>query len=75
MSKKRAAVFYWVKKNEVQPSVLDPIKHDLRLLFNERLQKHSTKSVSFRSLNKGSKCEGKIQYTCISIQGKPARLH
>ena len=32
----------------------DPIKHD------SRLQKHSSKSMSFGSPNKGSNCEGKI---------------
>ena len=36
----------------------EPIKHDPRV--NERLQKHSTKSMSPESPNKCSNCEGKI---------------
>ena len=37
---------------------LNPIKHICD--FFEQIQKHSTKSVSLRRLNKGSNCEGKI---------------
>ena len=37
--------------------------------FLELLQKHATKSVPLKSLNKGSNCEGNI----ISIQEKQAK--
>ena len=48
--------------------IQDPIKHVLQVFW--MALKISTKSVSLRSLNKGSKCEGKILIT-IQEQAGP----
>ena len=56
-NKQRGVFYRGIKPRGEAEWFYNPIKHDK---FIERPQKHSTKSMSLGSPNKGSNCEGKI---------------